>query len=532
MTAAFLLWHPMRGAYYRVTLAGTRATGQRTYSTEIDVKAVAAEAGPGLATDAVQVPRRTGQVSGGQAEPGAGRLTAWEEDLVHASETDLAVDALHGQIRRQEEELYGDMAARGVLRAALERGPAMRPRASLPRARRRLPEQRVFRLYDREDGADRCSVDRTVNAHLIAENDHLGVYEEETTSSPVTLANVQRTIDFYSAHGAEVIERYFGGVSDVDGDGRVLVLVDPALDGIRAYVWSGDMTFAASDCATSNETELIHVSAGAFEQFEDDRYWVLASLVHEMKHVSSLYKRVRGWYYRGAQTGDQIFHPTWIEEGRAEIAKEMSSRLSWERDGGPPLNVRVGRDMIRDGLSNSRPEVWGVFGLMARVVRAFSPRPNAVTFEPNDQGHIYGSGWHFHRLLRDYLGNAAASPESDERFVTALNDSLTPPRTAGLTAVTDLSMADLLTAHAVAISVAGSEEWISDPTTPRFTSFGFPRRDRDFLQPGPCGALPVARYHDRHRRQCCGDGRTVIPNQGLEKVLDGQRRDRPRLPSR
>ena len=33
------------------------------------------------------------------------------------------------------------------------------------------------------------------------------------------------------------------------------------------------------------------MSRGGFD-FDNDRYWALSALVHEVKHVSSLYKRV------------------------------------------------------------------------------------------------------------------------------------------------------------------------------------------------------------------------------------------------
>ena len=202
-----------------------------------------------------------------------------------------------------------------------------------------------------------CQVHETVTARLIAENEHFIVYEY-ATSAP--LQHVRRTIDFYSDHGAEVIERYFGGVSDVNGDGTVTILIRPELEGRTAYVWSADMTLTQEQCAASNEMELMHVEVEAFEAFDDDRYWALAGVVHEMVHVSSLYKRVRGHVRRGG-TGER-FHPTWIEEGRAEIAKEAASRLAWERLGGPAFTARIKGEMIHDALragGTRRAAVWG-----------------------------------------------------------------------------------------------------------------------------------------------------------------------------
>ena len=122
------------------------------------------------------------------------------------------------------------------------------------------------------------------------------------------MENANRIIDFYTEHGKEIIDRYFGGVSDVNGDGKIALLVDPALRGVQAFVWSGDMTFPATQCAASNEMELVHMSEDSFD-FDNGRYWALSALVHEVKHVSSLYKRVVNHRRRGSRTGDETFHP-------------------------------------------------------------------------------------------------------------------------------------------------------------------------------------------------------------------------------
>ena len=153
---------------------------------------------------------------------------------------------------------------------------------------------------------------------------------------------------------------------------------------------------------------------------------------------------------RGSRTGDETFHPLWIEEGTAEIGKEMSSRLAWERAGGPAAGERAYGDAMRLALRETAPEFYGVFGMMSRTVQAFTPDPNGIAFEPNDQGHVYGSGWHFHRFLRDWVagGEAGMDMAGDEALVTALNDSLTVPGIEGIEDVMGMTMEELLHAHA------------------------------------------------------------------------------------
>ena len=471
---------PEASAYYRVTVAGLDASTERLLPVELRVEGIRPELAPGLRPVVAASEERTG------SRPPSGLEADWARIL----EIESANDALHRQIRRQEVELFEQLAAEGRLADMLERG--VQAQAARRQAQADSPaRQLTFKLYNRDEGASRCVLDRTVIAHVIAENADMVVYEEETAASPVPVANANRIIDFYSKHGREVIERYFGGVSDVNGDGKIVVLVDPALDGIRAYVWSGDMTFSVIDCPTSNEMELVHVGAEAFTQLDDDRYWAMSGLAHEVKHVSSLYKRVRNDVIRGQPDGVSTFHPTWIEEGTADLAKEMTSRLAWERAGGPGRRDRVDRDMIRIGLDDMRPEVYGVFGVMACVVRAFSINPNAVTFKPLDEGTVYGSGWHFHRLLRDRLADGGADAQAaDEAFVAALNDSLAPPGRPGIAEVTGESLRDLLAAHATAITVAGAEPWLTNPSTPRFIAYDFPTATEIFSNPDPPGRYP------------------------------------------
>ena len=77
------------------------------------------------------------------------------------------------------------------------------------------------------------------------------------------------------------------------------------------------------------------MSAAAFAQLDSERYWAFGGLVHEVKHVSSLYKRVR--HSLGvAGESDPDFHPTWIEEGTAEIAQgnEFAPRVGGRRGTG------------------------------------------------------------------------------------------------------------------------------------------------------------------------------------------------------
>ncbi len=459
---------PEASAYYRVTVAGLDAASTQLPTTTLEVEGI--PAGDNAA------PRR----DAGGLKPAPPPPRGLEAGHARALEIEAANDSLHLRIRREEVELYRRLAAEGRLGPMLDRAAA----AAAIRGRTGAMTKATHTFRLRSSG---CNVAQEVDAAIIAENDHLVVYEELDAESPVPVKNVDSVIDFYSDHGAEVIVDYFGGVSDVNGDEKIVVLINPTLEGVRGFVWSGDMTFTTDDCEASNEMELIHMSAGAF-RFENNSRWAFSGMAHEAKHVSSLYKRVRGDGKRG---GGNRFHPTWVEEGTAEIAKEMSSRIAWERGGGPDLDDRVTGDIMRVGLRENRVAVEGTFQLLARTVRAYSVNPNAVTFEPLGRGHVYGSGWHFHRLLRDRIMAGAAHPmAADKDFVTELNDSLTRSGAAGIVDVTGESIDDLLAAHATAMTVAGAESELADERTPRFLFYQFPTATEIFSNPDPPGRYP------------------------------------------
>ena len=485
----FHLRAPEAGAYYRVTLVGVNAGNTAIAPVALHVEADAA-AGPSATAVAMRLDAREASVAGAfrRAMPASeprvvGSQPREAQDvgrqLRRIREIERASEALHEEVRRQEEELFARLAAEGRLEVLADRAsgaPGEVAAREWGAARvEPSPPTRAFRLYQRTgEGFDRCRVFRALNARLVTETDHIAVYEDAEATNPISKANADRVLAYYEAFGAPVIERYFGGVSDVNGDGRVVVVVNPELGGVNAFVWAGDHTLSREACATSNEMELVHMSAGAFAQLDDNGYWALGGLVHEVKHVSSYHRRVRhSLGVAGAAT--TAFHPLWIEEGTAEIAKEMSSRLAWAAAGGPAPHARVTGELLRAGMDDAFAEVYGILGLIGRTSSAFAwfeDRPNAITFRPGGRGNIYGSGWHFHRFLRDWFGGAGASTTRDQRFVAALHDSLAVPGVRGMETLTGVAAADLLTRHAIAMSLAGAEDVVPD-TVPRFSSYDF-----------------------------------------------------------
>ncbi len=470
----FFVRAPRAGAYYRVTMVGTETPeGPRVYDVGLSV----AGSFTGSAAAMVASSERAGS---GTRQEAASIGGPWLDELI---ERERAYARSHARLRRSEAELVERLSAEGPLPILPDLSQQVAQATGGGGGRGRAPEELAIRLGDAF--ASSCTVDTTVTARLVAESEHLAFYEYQTTSSP---DNVRQILDYYADYGEEVIERYFGGVSDVNGDGIVNVLIRPDLPGATlAYVWSADMTLSRNSCPASNEMELIHFGAESIDAISGDNFWALGTIVHEMKHVSSLYKGYR-------RRGSNRFHPFWIEEGTADIAKEVSSRLAWQRAGGPAMRDRVTGDDLRDAFrstaGNARAKAYGTFTAMARTVLAISPDSSALSFDygGGEIGDVYGSGWHFHRFLRDWVVGTG-SAVADERFMRVLNDSLTTAGIAGIEAVTGRPMEELLIEHAVAMTFAGSES-VAGAGVPHFTTYDFPTATEIFSEPDPPGFYP------------------------------------------
>lgn len=401
--------------------------------------------------------------------------------LVEALSVAEATEAHHHRIRSAERELVRNL------------GPEARP---LPDTRRTelmaaplQPASSPDKIaFTHPEDYSKCTVGSTVRALKIAENDLIVIYQDSTqnAANPLAVVHAESMLDYYQRYGKQVIDQYFGGVSDINGDGKVAVLVTPEVEKVEkdvaAFVWSGDFFPKTpqgnwSGCAASNEMELVRFSLSTIQGMSGGNFQALSTLVHEVKHVSSLYK---GLFRR-------TFHPLWVEEGRAEIAGEMSSRLAWEATGGPAVNQMA----VAANVVAFTPQNYGVILRLARTTEYLASQPNAVVVTPEGarDGHsVYGSGWHFHRWLGDAYGNPAVRL-GDAALFRTLNDSLALAGVSGIRAVTGgKAWVDLMEEYARAIMQSGTPA----PMGPRsFTTYNFPSMNRTFNYTGkPSGDYP------------------------------------------
>ena len=265
-------------------------------------------------------------------------------------------------------------------------------------------------------------------------------------------------LDYYRDYGESIITDYFDGISDVNEDGRVDIFITPIVEsGTAAFVWSGDF-FDQSSCAQSNEAEVVYFAKSPIDNIgvgDPPNYQALSTLVHEMKHVSSLYKSIGRWSASGG--ADEGYHPDWIEEGTAEIAAEMSSRKAWATlTGGPAVGAMANRDH-RVATGHTK-ENYGILLRWSGTLFYVYSQPNGVVVTPTGAHHshsIYGSGWHFNRWLGDAYGNASTA-YADASHFKSQNDSLSTSGVAGVLALTGKSWTELMEEYVAAVMYNGT----------------------------------------------------------------------------
>lgn len=299
-----------------------------------------------------------------------------------------------------------------------------------------------------------CGVTTQTPVVRLGFNPFIAIYQDSEShdADPIPDAAVTRMLDYYASYVADFTEQYWGETPDYDGNGRVIVSTAPSLaDSVAAAVFSGDF-LPTTDCASSNEGEIIYFSESVIRNLDppnpDDRsFLALSVLAHEMKHVTSLFHSVA----RGA------FHNIWIEEGTAEVAQTMSSRIAWAAVGGPAVGAVIdGNDIIEWNQSNGGigPEAWGVVVQLADLVVQLSTQPNSLVTNPDgaaDFHTFYAGGWHWHRFIGDTFGNAS-TPRADSALFREMTDSLTPSGTGALLSVTGRTFEELFEDVIVAAS--------------------------------------------------------------------------------
>ncbi len=227
-------------------------------------------------------------------------------------------------LRMRRARAHNEIMARNE---ALLRRLGRSTRPALADARRDLQVGDTLTLYADFPEAGLCTNSGQVRALVrLVGNSSIWLDDLGNPAGTFTDSELASLDAFYSTNVKGVHDDYFGGLSDVDGNGRFLVLMtkevnrEPDLGG---WVWSGDL-FPSTQCATSNEGEIFYgqvpdpqgvVGGEVSKQDLLDYYPQLVA--HEVTHLI----QANAGLHLGA--GGSKWKTSWEWEAGASLAEQL-----------------------------------------------------------------------------------------------------------------------------------------------------------------------------------------------------------------
>jgi hypothetical protein len=193
-----------------------------------------------------------------------------------------------------------------------------------------LGSSRTFRVLSDLDGTDFASS----VARLRYIGDHILVYVDDKTIAPFTEPELKRLGDLFDRTLYPLDASTFGAESDIDGNGRVIVLMTPIVNALTprnecsaegfvpGFFYGFDL---ASRSSNSNRGEIFYTfvpdPAGTFScahSANEVRRISPRTFIHELQHMISYNQHVL------ARRGSD--EDVWLNEGLSHIAEELGAR--------------------------------------------------------------------------------------------------------------------------------------------------------------------------------------------------------------
>lgn len=304
----------------------------------------------------------------------------------------------------------------------------------------RAGDRRSFVLsVDPDDLAIDCrDTTAVVGAVARAVGENVVLYED--TLAPdrgFSEADYGRLRDEFERVVFPVDTAYFGPSADIDGNGRVAILLTPEVNELSpeagdAFVGgfflptdlaesgddSGDGSRAAGVCPVSNEAEVLYLPVpdpvGRFgQQLSRERALRNARSVtaHELEHLLSAEQRVFRTPLSEGENPFEDLESSWLSEAMAHLAEEVVGLAAADLEERADLDFRA---VVGD--SDEKREAFNAFHItnFARA-RLFLRNTNGTSaISDRDPGgrsslEMRGFGWLFARFLGDRAGPSGAS---------------------------------------------------------------------------------------------------------------------------
>ena len=267
-----------------------------------------------------------------------------------------------------------------------------------------------------------CSAPINRQAKVVALSEHAAVLADvNNPANGFTDSEYQQFADEFDRVAWPVVTTNFGTPSDVDENGRVLMLFTSAVNELTprgadyivgGFFYGRDLfprkaNDKAGACASSNERELFYLLApdpsGSINGNARSKSYVANStfgtLAHEFEHLVNASRRL---YENGADD----FEQTWLDEGLAHIAEELSfyqaSGLSPRRNIATTTAFFPGAQQ-REALDRYQAPNLGRLYEYYEDPDGNSPIQGTPS-QPDDDLATRGAAWQFLRYAADQKG--------------------------------------------------------------------------------------------------------------------------------
>ncbi len=267
------------------------------------------------------------------------------------------------------------------------------------------------------NGVDVCDNPTSRQARVVALSEHAAVLADvQNPTNGFTDAEYQVFADEFDRIVWPVVTENFGTPSDVDRNGRVLILFTSAVNQLTpvgadyivgGFFFSRDL-FPTEDeegidgCESSNERELFYLLApdpsGTINGNTRSKAYVRRSsfgtVAHEFQHLVNASRRL---YENDAPD----FEETWLDEGLAHIAEELSFYRASQL--GPRQNVALTTAFFP---TQARLDVFEQYSLanFGRIGEYYEEPENQSPIQDDDDLATRGAAWTFLRYAADQKG--------------------------------------------------------------------------------------------------------------------------------
>lgn len=257
---------------------------------------------------------------------------------------------------------------------------------------------------------------------VVASVSRRAILAVDTLDGPPTLLFPQTVLDSitqeFDNNTFATDSSYFGNPTDIDGNGRIILLFTGEVNKLTApnsnggfvggYFFAGDFFpptgLPNQSCAESNRAEIMYLLApdptgkfGNVRTASSVRQGTRGTIPHELEHMINA-----GLRYFGAATA---FEDNWLDESLAHIAEEAVGRVS---RGFTDLQLLTMQDMLPAGNQAARDDFNAFFFQNFARLSYWMARPDTSSgISSNSDANLSSSGadWAIGRFAADNYSN-------------------------------------------------------------------------------------------------------------------------------